>query len=148
MTHPDNTTNGELTRLAHCCRQGRARLEVAGLYRTPRLKKLLEKQLAEISGIENVNASTLTGRVLVIFNPAVELDDIARHIEALLTDTPSRGFKSKASPGIPSFKVAQTLSGFSALLRGLPSLLTPAPAYAMAAGVHTDDFQEIPRQEI
>ena len=148
MTQSDNAPKGELIRLAHCCQHGRARLEVAGLYRTTRLKKLLEQRLAEITGIQNVNASTLTGRVLIIFNPAIKLDDIARHIEALLTDTPSRGFKSKASPGRPNFKVARTLSGFSALLRGLPSLLTPAPAYATAAGLHTDDYQEAPQQEI
>ncbi|MGB5427423.1 MAG: cation-transporting P-type ATPase, partial [Gammaproteobacteria bacterium] len=148
MKHSNNASSGELLKLAHCCQHGRARLEVAGLYRTPRLKKLLEKQLTEISGIQNVNASTLTGRVLIIFDPVVELDDIAQHIKALLTGTPPRGFRSKASPGIPNFKLARTLSGFSALLRGLPSLLTPAPAYATAAGLHTDDYQEIPQQEI
>ncbi|MGB5177199.1 MAG: HAD-IC family P-type ATPase, partial [Gammaproteobacteria bacterium] len=148
MTQSDNAPKGELIRLAHCCQRGRARLEVAGLYRTPRLKKLLEQRLAEITGIQNVNASTLTGRVLIIFNPAIKLDDIAQHIEILLAGTPSRGFKSKVSTGIPNFKVARTLTGFSALLRGLPSLLTPAPAYATAAGLHTDDYQEVPQQEI
>jgi hypothetical protein len=41
--------------------------EIAGLYRAPRVKQHLEQGLGEISGIEDVTASTLTGRLLVIF---------------------------------------------------------------------------------
>ena len=139
--------NGRI-RLAHSSKRGRARLEVAGLYRAPRVKRHLEQALGEVTGIQNVTASTLTGRVLIVFSPVVDLVDIARHIEALLAGTRTCGFKPGPSRRNTRFKVAQTLNGLSALYRGLPSLLSPTPAYASAARLHSDDYQETPQQDI
>ena len=144
-----NASSSGRIRLAHASQRGRARLEIAGLYRTPRVKRQLEQGLGEISGIRDVNASTLTGRVLIVFSPTIELLDIARHIEVLLAGTRATGFKpGPSSRGLSRFKVAPTLNGFGTLLRTLPALLSPAPAYASAARLHTDDYQESPQQGI
>ncbi|MGB5438461.1 MAG: hypothetical protein WBN57_04695 [Gammaproteobacteria bacterium] len=53
--------------MVHASQRGHAMFEIAGLYRAPRVKQHLEQGLGEISGIEDVTASTLTGRLLVIF---------------------------------------------------------------------------------
>ncbi|MGD8312167.1 MAG: HAD-IC family P-type ATPase [Gammaproteobacteria bacterium] len=148
--HTNNTSSAELIRLAHATRHGRARFEVAGLYRAPRLKKLLEQRLVGISGIQRVNASTLTGRVLLIFSPDVELTEIARYIESLLAETRTPGLKARRTHRLPRYRTSRILHSLSALLGELPALLTrkPSPAYAMTAGLHPDDFQEAPQQEI
>lgn len=52
---------------------GRARLHVAGLYRSDRLKHAIESALRRLPGIHAVSASVLTGNVLVLFDPKLSL---------------------------------------------------------------------------
>jgi Ca2+-transporting ATPase len=146
--HASNTSPGELIRLAHTTGRGRARLEVAGLYRTPRLKKLLEQQLTGVEGIQRVAASTLTGRVLLIYSPDIDIAEIARHIASLLAGAPTAGFRTRPARKLPRYRTSRALHGFPALLRQLPALLTRTPAYARAVGLQPDDVEESPQQEI
>ena len=49
--------------------KGRVRYRVDGLYRSEKLKKYLEEQLAEKEGITGFSANFLTGHALVRFDP-------------------------------------------------------------------------------
>ena len=58
--HRENPAQG-LVRPIHASIPGRTRFEVAGLYRSARLKQKLELQLPDIEGIRVVKANILTG---------------------------------------------------------------------------------------
>jgi Ca2+-transporting ATPase len=139
------------TRLAHARVRGRARIEVAGLYRAPRVKRQLEDSLVTIPGVLEVNASTLSGRVLIIYRQETDIEVVARHIEELLHGTPLPRLKPASTTALPVFRQSGILAGFASLLQGLPGLLSQpqAPAFAASAvGLHIDDFQEDRHQEI
>ena len=73
-----------LVRPVHTALPGRARLHVAGLHRSPRLKSTLEGGLPVLSGVHRVAASTTTGNVLIHYDPATPLPRIAQRIGALI----------------------------------------------------------------
>ena len=70
--------------LVHAGVAGRTRFEVAGLYRSNRFKQKLENALSDVDGVHRVSASSLTGRVLVLYDPDITMDDIVAAIEQLL----------------------------------------------------------------
>ncbi len=49
---------------------GRIRYNVKGLYRCAKLKRILEAEVPGVSEVSKVNASVLTGNLLVVFDPA------------------------------------------------------------------------------
>ncbi|MDJ0957972.1 MAG: hypothetical protein QNI91_13980, partial [Arenicellales bacterium] len=56
-----------IVRAVHSKVGGRIRLDVAGLYRSPTMKRELEASLASVEGIYVVKANPKTGRLLVTF---------------------------------------------------------------------------------
>ncbi len=68
----------------HRTRQGRVRLEVAGLYRSEVLKALLEERLAALAGVRQVRASALTGRVMVTFGNELRFEQLCEAIVEVL----------------------------------------------------------------
>jgi len=62
--------------VVHASVAGRARFEVAGLYRSPRIKQQLETALSDMTGVNRITASSLTGRVLVLYDPDISMADI------------------------------------------------------------------------
>jgi Ca2+-transporting ATPase len=76
----------------HAAVPGRARFAVAGLYHDGALAQMLEGQLRRRSGILAASASSLTGKVLVLFDPALSLEQVrARIEEAIARARRSRG---------------------------------------------------------
>jgi Ca2+-transporting ATPase len=69
-----------LVQSIHATVKGRVRLKVDGLYRSEKLKRHLEEQLAEKNGISAFSANFLTGHILVIFDPGVTLAEITDRI--------------------------------------------------------------------
>lgn len=65
----------------HVAVRDRARLEVAGLYRSPGIKQHLEQALAAAGFVRSVEASTLTDRMLVIFDPGIPVAGVITLIE-------------------------------------------------------------------
>ena len=118
-----NASSSGRIRLAHASQRGRARLEIAGLYRTPRVKRQLEQGLGEISGIRDVNASTLTGRVLIVFSPTIELLDIARLVGGGASDV-DLYLSSEDIPGVD----------FRILVDELRSVFDPRGGYFKKGG--------------
>ncbi|TFW27940.1 cation-transporting P-type ATPase [Massilia horti] len=59
---------------------GRLRIAIAGLYHSERMKRRLEAQLARHPAVTEVVASALTGRVLLLFRPAVPADTLLREL--------------------------------------------------------------------
>ncbi|HEX7969367.1 MAG TPA: HAD-IC family P-type ATPase, partial [Stellaceae bacterium] len=62
---------------------GRARLHVAGLRGNDSLKRALEAMLPDRVGVRGADASTITGNVLVSFDPALPLATVIERIERL-----------------------------------------------------------------
>jgi Ca2+-transporting ATPase len=61
----------------HTAVPGRARFKVAGLYRSLRVKRLLEAGLLTHQAIKSADANLLTGNVLVTFDPSYDVGEIA-----------------------------------------------------------------------
>ncbi|MGE3542013.1 MAG: HAD-IC family P-type ATPase [Candidatus Tectimicrobiota bacterium] len=60
----------------HTVVPGRARLKVPGLYGTVGLKRHLESRLCRYPGMRACSASTLTGNVLVLFQPELSVEQV------------------------------------------------------------------------
>jgi P-type Ca2+ transporter type 2C len=65
----------------HSAVPGRARFEVPGLYHGDTLAQVLEVQLRRRSGIVSASASPLTGKVLILFDPKLGLDEVQTWLE-------------------------------------------------------------------
>ncbi|HEU4854734.1 MAG TPA: cation-transporting P-type ATPase, partial [Nitrosospira sp.] len=76
----------EPVRIVHAAVEGRARLEVEGLYRCGPVRHKLESALRKHVAIREASANVLTGRVLIIFDPARNLEEIKTWLEQLLLD--------------------------------------------------------------
>ena len=74
----------DCVRPIHASVAGRARLAVRGLYRSPRLGRLLERGLFSLPGVRAVSANILTGNILVLFELTLPLNDIVERVGALL----------------------------------------------------------------
>jgi Ca2+-transporting ATPase len=68
--------------------KGRARLKVSGLYRCEPVRLRIESALVRDAGIKQVRANVLTGRVLVVFDPARTAEEISVLVEGLLAAEP------------------------------------------------------------
>jgi len=72
----------------HTLVPGRVRLAVRGLYRSEPLKARLETGLSRIPEVRSVQASPLTGRVLILCHPDTPLAHLSAAIEDLLGAEP------------------------------------------------------------
>jgi Ca2+-transporting ATPase len=83
---------------------GHLRIRVPGLYRAPEVKRTLESRLAGVEHVSRVMANPLTGKVLVLFDPAVP---VAAMLDTLgvkpVGDRAARGGASQArGPPVPT----------------------------------------------
>lgn len=87
---PSLSENGSTGRVhvIHAEVKGRARLEVSGLYRCEPVRLRIESALVRDAGIRQVRANVLTGRVLVVFDPARTVEEISALVEGLLAAEP------------------------------------------------------------
>ena len=65
---------------------GRARLQIDGLYHCEPIRRRVESALAREAGIRQVTANVLTGKVLVLYDPARTVDEIKGRVEELLAN--------------------------------------------------------------
>jgi Ca2+-transporting ATPase len=68
----------------HIAVSGRARFRVQGLYRSVPLAARLEQTLRAHPGVCSVRASPQTGNILVLFEPALALQEVRRIIESAM----------------------------------------------------------------
>ncbi len=80
MARPANP----MIRLVHASVPGRVRLEVAGLYRSPGLKRRLEQQLQSAEGIRSASANIRTGRLLLVYLPDTPVEFLVAMLEEML----------------------------------------------------------------
>ncbi|ODT68440.1 MAG: ATPase [Nitrosomonadales bacterium SCN 54-20] len=76
----------EPVRIVHAAVEGRARLKIRGLYRSESVRRKLESALPRHDAIRHASANVLTGRVLIVFDPACDLEEIKTWLEQLLLD--------------------------------------------------------------
>ncbi len=112
--------------------RGRVRLEVSGLYRSPRLKHVLEGRLAGMEGVRSVQANVLTGRLLVICTPQITLAELVRHVERQLGEACATRPPARSRRRPLASKVSQALNGLAALLQG--GAASPAPVAGIVSG--------------
>jgi Ca2+-transporting ATPase len=72
----DTYANGNLIASA----PGRLRIGIEGLYRNPVLKERLETQLSRHEAVTDVLANPLTGRLLVLFDPATRSESLLQEL--------------------------------------------------------------------
>jgi hypothetical protein len=75
----------ERVRVVHAQVNGRARLQIDGLYHCEPVCHRVESALAREAGIRQVSANVLTGRVLVLYDPARTVDEIKGRIGKSVT---------------------------------------------------------------
>lgn len=79
----------------HTAVRGRLRARVAGLYRSEPVKRRLESTLAASAGVRSVSASTVTGTVLILHDPAWSADHA---LALLIRGLNGGGMAQEASP--------------------------------------------------
>ena len=108
-------------------KQGRVRLDVAGLYRSPQLKQRLERRLSEYDGVVSVEANILTGRLLLRHRREFSVPEIIEAVEAEL------GERKKVIPATSKPAPVPLKSAIKVALSGLSSIVgsgrLPAPAF-------------------
>ena len=81
---------GNATYLAplHTRLAGRARFKSRALYRAGALQTAVETRLRAVAGVQNVTVNTLTGSLLVEFDPALTLAALLPALNAALAELP------------------------------------------------------------
>ena len=144
----DRPEHRDIVTPVHVRVRGRARLEVPGLYRSQRLKQLLEEGLAGIENIRFVQANVLTGRLLIVYAAHTPLSDIVALVESKVDGGRKRKSLGRRLSRRPRFRVSQVLNGFGSLLKQFSSSPLSQPAFAMAADDtgHYPEFSSQPQK--
>src|SRR6187397_2316282 len=114
---PGNDSSGFSLRLVRAAAPGRMRLAVSGLRHQPAVKQRVTDVLAALPGVRTVEASALTGNVLVLF-------DTARWTAPDLLEAAGRALGGEAEPP-PAPPDPTTVAGRSAALPGRVRLTLP-----------------------
>ncbi|MGD8909625.1 MAG: cation-transporting P-type ATPase [Chromatiales bacterium] len=72
--------------VSHCQVSGRLRISLPGLYRSPSATHRVKQLLATLEPVQKVEASELTGRVLILFNPKLSYRELLPLLELALQD--------------------------------------------------------------
>jgi Ca2+-transporting ATPase len=70
--------------VVHATVAGRVRVHVDGLHRNDALRLVLQAGLRNRPGIRSASASSLTGNLLVLFDPAIDLQSVLSRIDLVL----------------------------------------------------------------
>ena len=124
-----------LVKPVHARVRGRVRLEVCGLYRCRRLQQVLETALAEVEGVQAVQASVLTGRLLVNYTPQTSLAAIVALVESNLDGNLKRKSPGRFDSRFGRLRALPVLNGFAALMRHFSSSPSPVQTFGMTAGL-------------
>ncbi len=127
-----------LVKPVHIQSRGRVRLDVPGLYRSPKLKQRIEQRLGVVEGIHSVEANILTGRLLLKHGPDKSLGEIIRLVESELDSRKTNRTNSsprKPAPDPLKTAVKSALGGLSEILTGGLGSQAPAPAFGVTAGL-------------
>jgi P-type Ca2+ transporter type 2C len=107
----------------HTAVPGRARLQIAGLYRNAWVKRALEARLPDGLNIHSASASPETGNLLVSFEPGMPLRSIVERIEDALRTNVGDADTAPATADPPwhATEIEQTLRALDAPRGGLSS---------------------------
>ena len=114
---------------------GRTRFEIVKLYRSPRVKRRLERGLGALGAVQRIEANARTGRLLLEYDPVVTLDEIVHRIAVVLGVAPqpaARVDPNGRKRGRPRLTVGDVLQGVADLVRPVE------PLPAAVAGFHAD----------
>ncbi|HJU17501.1 MAG TPA: cation-transporting P-type ATPase [Stellaceae bacterium] len=99
--------------------KGRARLRVAELHRNENLKRLIESRLIG-RDIRRVEASSLTGNLLIFYEPDRPLEAILGHVRAVLAEPDGDAPAGAAAQAWHAHDPARALAAFDSAESGLP----------------------------
>jgi Ca2+-transporting ATPase len=118
--------------LVHASVAGRTRFEVSGLYRCDRIKQRLESVLNDVNGVQRATANVLTGRLLVIYQPDMTMQDIIAAIEEQLLDVGKIGSKSRQSTTFDTLNIKQAIDSAAGLFDSIPAIIRSIPIFSHA----------------
>ncbi|MBD2440713.1 phosphatase PAP2 family protein [Nostoc sp. FACHB-110] len=103
------TSKNSVIRAIHTSIKGRARYKVRGLHNSLALKQYLEFRLSKAENIFQASANHLTGNVLVLFHPDVNLQAIAWLLQNMVLDY-RRDIRQLPPSTAPKFTLANVVS--------------------------------------
>jgi P-type Ca2+ transporter type 2C len=125
----------------HTAVPGRARYKVEGLYRSASLKRHLEARLTAIDSIQEVSASTLTGNILLRFDPAQNAAEIIALLDGVVAEHTKKaangvGGSPRINPNGPGGHIDSSRTQTTAV---------PAPRDALSRPVtEADEQRDVP----
>ncbi len=130
----ESGTRSLTIRLVHTRVPGRARFKINELYRSQRLRQQLESGLRGMPGIRSVQASTLTGNLLVVFDPKKPVNDILGLVSSQLgVEQPARAVSLAETKG--GSDIRESLTNVVELFTH--SLRPPVAAAVSSAGLQS-----------
>ena len=125
---PDSSENMAYLVPLHTRLAGRARFKSRALYRAGSLKQAVETRLQAVAGVQDVAVNTLTGSLLVEFDPALDLAMLLPALEAALAELPLPLLRRPvATPPEPRPGAAPQAEPTAAAARPAPAAATPTP---------------------
>ncbi len=94
-SNQQNGHHGPRVTAVHTLVRGRLRLHVDSLWQSDELKARIERELPERICVDQVYASTLTGNVLITFDPSIEPGEVVDSLENLVRSR--NGFRRSAN---------------------------------------------------
>jgi P-type Ca2+ transporter type 2C len=125
----------------HTAVPGRARYKVEGLYRSASLKRHLEARLTAVDSIQEVSASTLTGNILLRFDPAQNAAEIIALLDGVVAEHTKKaangvGGSRRINPNGPGGHIDSSRTQTTAV---------PAPRDALSRPVtEADEQRDVP----
>lgn len=137
-----------MAKIAHARVPGRTRFVVEGLYRCTRLQQHLESRLIDSGLFKRVEASTVTGRLLLVYSRRVPLDEVIQVVDSIvdLAQPTGPAARKKQQPANPDF--SESLYRIASAFDSWASPFIPKPIAAAVAGAVNLGEQILNDQEI
>ncbi len=127
---PDSSEHAACLVPLHTRLAGRARFKSRALYRAGSLQQAVETRLQAVTGVQGVAVNTLTGSLLVEFDPDLSLVELLPVLEAALAELPLPLLRrAVATPPESRPGAAPQAEPTAAAARPAPAAATPAPPW-------------------
>lgn len=137
-----------MTKIVHARVPGRTRIAVDGLYRCTKLQRNLESQLGDSGLFKRIEASTVTGRLLLVYSRRIPLDDVIRLVDSIIDEARPARPTARKKQSSPTPHISESLQRIIGSLDSWAAPFVPRPIAAAVAGAVNLGEQILNDQEI